>query len=73
MTLFQLFQSPLNDKAFRAKCRMLDRIESKTLLFLLFSNACCSDSKSPISPITVAGAVIRAFEILSFSLLHISS
>ena len=31
---------------------MLDRIESKTFLFLLFSNACRSDSKSPISPIT---------------------
>ena len=69
----RVFQSPLNDKACRAKCRMLDRIVSKTFLFLLFSNACRSDSKSPISPITVAGAVIRAFEIISFSLLHFSS
>ena len=68
-----VFQSPLNDKACRAKCRMLDRIEGKTFLILVFSSACRSDSKSPISPITVAGAVMRAFEILSFSLLHFCS
>ena len=30
---------------------------SKIVIFLLFSNACRSDSKSPTSPITVAGAV----------------
>ena len=58
---------------------MLDRIESKIFLFMLFSNACRSDNKSPISPINVTGAMtylataftcdqtIRAFEILSFS------
>ena len=34
---------------------MLDRTD--IFLFLLFCNACRSDSKSPISPITVAGAV----------------
>ena len=68
-----MFQSALNDKACRAKFQMLDRIESKTFIFLLFSNACRSDSKAPILPITVAGAMIRAFEILSFSLLHFSS
>ena len=52
--IVSVFQSPpLNGKACRAKYRMLDRIESKIFIFLLFSNACRSDSKSPISPITV--------------------
>ena len=50
-------RSPLNGNACRAKYRMLDQIESKIFLFLLFSNACRSDSKSLISPITVPGAV----------------
>ena len=52
-----VLQPPLNGKAWRAKYRMFDRTESKILLFLLFSYVCRSDSKSPISPITVAGAV----------------
>ena len=53
--------------------RMFDRIESKIFLFLLFYNACRSDSKSPISPITVAGVVtylatgIRRFVLLKSS------
>ena len=36
---------------------MLDRIESKIFLFLFFSDACPSESKSRISSITVAGAI----------------
>ena len=44
---------PLNGKARRAKYPRLDRIERKIFLFLLFPNACRSDSKSPISPIIV--------------------
>ena len=55
--IVSVFQSRLNGKACRAKYGMLDRIESKIFLFLLFSNASRSDSKSPISLITVAGAV----------------
>ena len=50
--LVSVFQSPLNGKACRAKYRMLARIVGKIFLFLLFSNACRSDSK----PITVASA-----------------
>ena len=49
-----MFQcSPPHRKACRAKYPMLDRIESKIFLLLLFFNACRSDTKSPISPITV--------------------
>ena len=56
-TLFKCSSLLLMAKPAGAKYRMLDRIESKIFQFLLFSNACRSDSKSPISPITVAGAV----------------
>ena len=42
--------------ACRAKYLMLDRIESKIILFLLFSNT-CSSANHPYRPITVAGAV----------------
>ena len=55
--IVSVFESPLNGKACRAKYRILDGIESKIFVYLLFSNACCSDSKSPISPVTVPGAV----------------
>ena len=41
--IVSVFQSPLNGKACRAKYRMLDRIESKIFLFLLFSNAIAND------------------------------
>ena len=80
-----MFQSPLNDKARCAKYQMLDRIVIKIFLFLLFSNACRLHSKSPILPITVAGAAtylelppyanltIRAFKILSISPSHFFS
>ena len=55
--IVSVFQSPpLNGKACRDKYRMLDRIESKIFLFLFFSDACRSYSKSPISPSTIAGA-----------------
>ena len=53
---FLMLKVPIR-KACRAKYRILDTIGSKIFLFLLFSNACRSDSKSPISSITVAGAV----------------
>ena len=55
--IVSVFQSPLNSKACRAKYRMLDRIQCKIFLFLFFSDVCRSDSKSPISPMTFAGAV----------------
>ena len=47
-----------NGKNFRKKS-MLENFRANALkaYFLLFSNACRSDSKSPISPTTVAGAV----------------
>ena len=80
------FQSPLNGKGCRAKYQVLNGIKIKIFLFLLFSNACRSDKKSPISPITVlrvpwhilqlpsyANQTIRAFEVLSFSPFHFSS
>ena len=69
---FLMLKVPIR-KACRAKYRMLDRIGSKIFLFLLFSNACRSDSKSPISTITVEDAVtnckclhmrLRRFELL---------
>ena len=41
--IVSVWQSPLNGKACRAKYRMLDRIESKIFLFLLFSNAFAND------------------------------
>ena len=53
---FLMLKVPIR-KACRAKYRMLDRIGSKIFLFLLFSNACRSDSKSSTSSITVAGVV----------------
>ena len=47
------FSVPVSSQWQSLSREVSDRIESKIFLFLLFSNACRSDNKSPISAITV--------------------